>query len=786
MVVEDPIPTHAQVAVASVRDTTWIAWAVGPKVLMKTLDEDGLLSEEATELFDSGDEDIAGVAALSVGTTAWFGFATADGQVHVQQARAAGLAAIPVPLFGPPTVAAVGRSMLIFGRHESGRLGWTFIGDDDGADDIADPFVDDANLPTPDSATTITGGIVVRFSDSGQCLFLDSAGPAQGTFPCKASPGRLIGDGVRAYLAHAYDAVGRPNDEIGVSQVFGALGVDPFPVMGLEVRDFLRFGKHNGEWPAIGRTIRGDLEVGDSRIGAQSLAIMGPEELWESAQGFPNWPYPNARAISRRDGVAYVFDFPTAEPVVQTVELEQRAFANEPYAIVNDPECVADYEVCNGRDNDCDDRRDNGLCCPDDFGVDLSFTLDEGQDVHEIEVTDTERGDAYRIAMRIGDGLWRGFTATLKCPNIDSPGCPAGRRTLEWPGALTVLPRMEAFEGPTEGWAFVANGGFNALVGPDDSGEGKVWWHYHLDPSVNLEICDGIDNDNDQVIDENLLDCINGACVADHGCPPFFDLKVGAVPLPEGCSSILADASGRHHAIEYADHTLEDASLLALCPEGIARFYPSRVVDDVFYPYPEGVVGKWATITRPPSGQDVFRLLIAYESDLGATRFQPYLFTSNAPNDPRTELATPTALVNLTDEEAAEPIWLHPITTRASVQMTSDNRARVRLRGFDREFGWHDVVTVVEPDRIEYAVGVSQLFVSKSDEDGTGFWVVDVEGVNGYNLWSTAPAVVHEGPLNDWQVTNGEYRDALTLVFPDGEEANRFHLRTRHVRCNDL
>ncbi|MCA9560065.1 MAG: hypothetical protein KC583_16070, partial [Myxococcales bacterium] len=589
--------------------------------------------------------------------------------------------------------------------------------------------------------------VILRFDADGQCLQLDATGRGLGNFPCRRAQGRFIGNGSRIFTAYIDDAT----FNIRVGALFDTEG--GFGIGRIETVNLVDFPTVDGARPVV--TVRNI----DPNVGQLQLRVATVDGLWESDATWLSWPWQDARAVVPRGDTAYVVRF-DGGPRLETLSLTERDFGAEPvYRLDVDDQCPPSVERCDGVDQDCDGRADDGLCCTqDDRRIDAPLQRPEGAP-REFLITSVENGDAYRVAVRVAEDVWQLY---VTAPRAD----PAMTRVdlLKEMG----LPDSQArIAGAYAGRAFVAAGGYNLLLADDSEGRLTAFWH------------------RDRPV-----------CPPDMpGCEPGERTTDFKAPFPVPCERVLA--------VDVIDHTTDNASALLACGDGLHRLYARSEVQDRFWSYRDlgidvdGV--DWVTITR--QAEDVSTLLVGYESSLGSPTLSSLFFVANANGPPQLRAVDANLLQQ--GELLRDPVWL-PTALGAPPVRIADGNAEVMLRegrGEQLRVTWLPVQTGAVDAESQFAITTSLVVTAAPTEpppgeaQATGFWMVDVRGDNGLNLWSTEPSVVLPGPKPLWRVIQHPARilqpqgvvprdlETFATLEPEGDT---WRLRTYRVDCRPL
>ncbi len=733
------------------------------------------------------------VAALEVDGYPWVAFGAADAPVALFQVDLPEETRVELDgLFGPPLLAAASDGVLVIARTAEGALAWQRVSNEL---EVEPRVVDDFELDMPDDATAVSAGVVLFFSDAGQCLQIrDADWQAAGTFVCPGgNQSRLISDGQRALVSRIY-AFG-VDQNIGVTGLYEDTG--DYRISFFELSSGTAFSNDGDERPVVGGRV-----IDQARRLVAS--VVGPRSTWDSVQSWTDtseWPFDRVRAMARRTlpdrartgrcavggarcSVADDCDEGACEgaagseylvalgfrgdgrPRIQTFELRQR-FLNQPaYDIEFDPGCIPVPEVCDGLDQDCDGSRDDGRCCAGDRISDVDYrwetdrpiatVVEDGRQRYAFVAGDVERNDAYRVMFRYADTYqWQGRTFGM-------------RQFDDAPGDLRLT-----FNDAVDARFLLAAGGVTAMVARQyvEGGEGD-WAVFMGHPDRTPE----------------------------QGPPR------AVAPLP-GCSEVLAADTLNHRSIA-ANPAGEQ--FLVVCPEKIVRVY--AVVGGLGnveylaeqFDIPE--IG-WATINR--GGVAELDILLGYEvADEGAWAVRALTIEGDQPGEPEQGfLPLQLTLQRLRPNDAADPIHLHPVATRAPIQIRDSGQARLAFNQVEANGSarteWRNVLLAPDPIRTVFSPASFRIFSTGEvppagdAETATAWWATDVTANNGlYNLWSTEPVFRVDAPVAYWYAAQGSYGNDLDnvdvsaydvlIVSPTDDSGTNWRLVTRETDCTEL
>ena len=209
---------------------------------------------------------------------------------------------------------------------------------------------------------------------------------------CSLGKGGLVGNGESARIWQ----LKRVGSELYVS-LESLYYQDAELVVGkLETEDLLSWPRTRGLQPLLARRI---VSEPSGRQGDLQLYLAGSDRLLESLTTWQtSFPFPNARALHVReaevvDGVCtasdatctsdedcfgngalcegrlgpYVADVVQFEdrnqPTLSPIGLDTRVLRSTATIFDEKPGCIPVPEACDGRDQDCDGRQDDGVCC---------------------------------------------------------------------------------------------------------------------------------------------------------------------------------------------------------------------------------------------------------------------------------------------------------------------------------------------------------------------------------------------------------------------------------------
>ncbi len=644
-------------------------------------------------------------------------------------------------LYGPPLVAPTGAGVLVIGRAADGRLAWQRAT----AAGLEPPVVDPFDRGLPDDAASIATGVVLHFGEVGQCLHIADDGATARSFVCPTGRGRLLTAGDRSLLAHAY-TFGQTR-QLGVSPLFGP--GEPFRVAVLaDDDDGTLFGRVGAEAPVIG------LDVARQALDA---SIATPDGIWKTVE---TWdpdapPFDRTRALVRRSS-----DGPPAElvaldfrldgrPAIRIFELQPAFVGDPPYAIPDHEGCQPRPEVCDGVDQDCDGRVDDGRCCP---GAGIEARWQTRDPVARVEgggpallIADPDRS-GYRVLYRFADShRWEGRHLNV-LQDLDGDAVSLG---------VTI-------DDAIDGRFLLAAQGVTALVARHvvDGAPGP-WSLFMAHPTR----------------------------APDEAPPPRVAL---------GCDAVLAAAT---LSTDGPDGQPDGERFVVVCAARIVIVSAAPGAALEVYPV-EGLEMPplaWATLSPVERGE--LGLLVGHRIPGEGAWSVRALVIEDAPRPAIRPGFLPPALELLGPDDPMWPIHPHPVPTRPSIQIVDDRRARLAFGARDdqgrRATTWRRVLFAPEVQAVRVSDVVFAVLgagpVSGADgAEATGWWAADVLGNDRrYGLWSTDPMLTLEGgsiwaAANDtrWLDARIDAADhALAVVTPLDDTDRAWRFRTFGVDC---
>ncbi len=723
-------PSAPTIGGATVDGVTWLAWASGGTVRWGQLDGDGALRHDPDlDVLDILPLPIARVAVVAAGEVPWAVWSVSDGPVR---ARALDADAPPLDLGlrGPALAAPLGSGartdLLVVGRDDAGNLAWQTVREADTQASLTPARVSDIALPLPDDLAPIDGAVVLRFAGLGRCLPVDSELQLGASFFCKVGPGRIISNGQRPLLV-SHEPFGR-RDRFVVGFLFGAGGGHTYDLPIVPEGLSAEYATVDGQYALVGED-----EIGAAQ-GEKRLVVSAIDALWRATESAPTWTHPDARLVVPRGPVSHLIEFDAqGSPSVVSLAMEAQAF-DTPYGLTIDPRCLPQPETCDGTDEDCDGRIDNGLCCAN------------GQNRREFSVRRYlgpglgSQGfvpdQVLLTGVRTQDQLWVAVRYTTE----DGPAWTGRTIGTGNRNANAAIGRLRRFGDPdTQGlppWPMVADRGLALAAARDyalllaTGPDGHTWANWSHPDLAPLTGVPKPPVDLDATVDDPAL--------LAQGWGPCGDLDDDGVvdPAPEGAPDTWPVLS-----VVLADETEDDTSVLVVCPRRFLRLYPAEGRADVVLPFPQRAPARWAQTVRDNDGR--VTVLYAFVDSVGAWALDAFEF--DAVSDTFDRVPLPLGLLGRGAEGAASgPIRSSP--TLGGPFVHYDPRggfARVLTEPDDR-FGWRALTgatlngwTLARRTFNDVSgLRVQPLLLGTAADDAeTALWVVDVETIDGLRLW---------------------------------------------------
>jgi len=799
-------PESAQVALAYGGGPLYLVWADEQGIHQCMVGEDGAF--EGTRILVDDRPQATHIVTLRAGGTTWVAYGSAGQPIRVYQAHRpretlVQLSADGQTLLGAPLLADAGQAVMVFGTTETGSLAWQVIPTDLGNHQ---PFyVDPYGFPMPDSVGSTQGGVLMRFGDSGQCVFItEGAWLPAGNVPCRTESGELVSSGDQTLLWHL--------EQLGGEQFLVLRSLyDPDGILRMgkfDVPELTEMSIYRGQKPLVGRRIVPDP---DGRRGDLQLYFAATDGLWESMVTWSEgWPWGDARAIGFFDrpqmiqtGVcgeddtecsddedcvdgalcegasgarqALVVRFTdAAEPLLEWVPMKARSLRSTATIFDRDPQCTPTPEACDGRDQDCDGQIDDGLCCggSGEMAV-LTDTFRTEGPVEEFLMGDNEWGDAYMVAYRYRDqdgqsrwkALWIRYRWDQDNVNFRMPialeaghvgDCNMmGAQCVEWPSDRSV--DFERFGG--EGQYFNGIGGARVLVAravtEDDEPPrwGVFWAHRHRS--------------------------LKGS-------------DVSPLLLPLECEDLKAvQQLRRPDGVE---------SVVVVCPDRIMRIFADHDIPDQEWRFDSAELGRienidWATIRRRVVNDRhdaAFDILVSFRSSLGNRRLRLYDMLG-ASMDAPAAVPYPDLLDMATEEDLQHPIYLSAHLSGAPIRWESGQPEALfqeQNDAGDSTLVWRHIVTSQTADSVAYAGMSRVLFTSgpwtdaDTGETGRAYWAIDTVGERGQlNLWATSPIHFEPRPVVFWNVSPSDYPRPAFQIVQLNEEGTEFEAGAIDLTC---
>ena len=387
------------------------------------------------------------------------------------------------------------------------------------------------------------------------------------------------------------------------------------------------------------------------------------------------------------------------QPLLTAVGLDERVLLATATIFDDDPNCVPVPEACDGRDQDCDDFADDGICCHVSQGRnDVSVEWIAGAPVEEFRISDVGTESAYLVAYRAFEGLvsrWRGLTVTLNerengthFDTIGNCNYPGGNCTGEWSNSEHYPFAIDA--GP--GHSLMAIGGTRVLVARTTVEDNAPWALHWIHAYRNHK--------------------------------PFIESD-GPVVLPDECDNLFVT-----EGLNRADG---GESLVLVCPDRIIRAFPNPDKPDITWRFDGPELGslntiEWATKLRNGFfGQHDrgFDLLVAFRSDFGNLALRAFRFVTDDEGPPiLSPLNTLHPLLEvLGDDALIHPIYLNRDPDGPLIRIRDDIHLEYAslIEGAEEgDVQWQPVQVGSAPSRVIYSQLAQQLVVhGQPDETGT-------------------------------------------------------------------
>ncbi|MBV71911.1 MAG: hypothetical protein CMH52_11320 [Myxococcales bacterium] len=799
------VPAFEQVAMAYGGQMSYLVWADESGLNQCRMDHDAVF--DSPRFLVESLTGIQWVTSLRAGGTTWIAYGGSDIPIRIYQAHrpVESLMSLSNPgttLVGQPMLAEADGQLVVVGETEDGAVSWHVLPSDLSV--LGPTIVDRSGLPKPDSVATTTGGVLLRFGDSGQCVFINSSTwQAQGNLPCRTERGELISDGGQALLWHL--------EQLGAEQFIslrslydrdGILRVGKF-----DITELISSQVYRGQKPLIGRRT---MTSPQPRQGDMQLYFVGTQSLWESMVTWDGgWPWADARAVGfadlpdrRRDGLcedgemactsdtdcgenavcsdaaqtrhALVVRFTqTPTPIIEYVPIIERQLRSTATIFDEDIACSPKPESCDRQDQDCDGLIDDGLCCStaDETRI-LRRRFQTLGPVEQFLIGDNEWRDAYLIAYRYRDAedrsRWAAIRARYEYDNPLSPTRTAIDLDIEAVGDCNQID-SSCLTFPNDG-----SSPFNRRAGEgryfNGVGGARVLIARHLD--------------------------INGqpGRWGVHWIHRQRDLQgTDAAPtlLPEACDDILAVDALR----------LQDGeSVVIVCRDRILRLFGPNQQENLEWLFTSAALGRiqpieWATIRRRLVAErhdTAFDVLVGFRSSLGNMRLRLYDFVAGSLAAPLS-IEYPDILNFAEDDDLTDPLYLSAQLGGPSLR--SDNgRIQALFSERDNEgeriLAWRNILTSEQVDGTSLSGLSHQLFTSapiidaESEAPARGFWAIDTAGDSGaFNLWATEPIHVEMGDVVAWRSMKSDYMRPLVQIVRVNEAGTEFEVGAVELQC---
>lgn len=729
-----------------------VVWADEDGVHRCDIDQEGRFVGEHQLIASPVQGEIATVQTARVGSFAYVAVSYGEAPIVVLRVDRAQIEPVlmqmgDVALTGSALLSSVDGALVVFGQTATGSIGWAVMENSWTPPVLTETSGFEGLLP--DDVVAVPSGIFLRFGDSGQCAFFDGTQRnLVSSMPCSLGNGGFVGNGESARIWQ----LKRVESELYVS-LESLFDQDAELVMGkLETEALLAWPKTRGFQPVIARRI---VSEPSSRQGDLQLYLAGSDRLLESLSTWKSsFPFDEARAVHIReaafvDGVCtdselacgadedcfggalcegrlgpYVADLISFgahnQPQLSAIGMAERTLRSTATIFDEQVNCIPVPEACDGRDQDCDNAQDDGVCCHVSQGRnDLNLDWTSGAPVEEFMLSDVGNESAYLLAYRAFEGLvsrWRGFTITLNerdngthFDTIGSCNYPGGNCTEEWSNSEHYPFAIDA--GP--GRAFMAIGGTRVLIAKTSMEAQAPWGIYWIHAYRNHKPS----NEQD-----------------------------GPVTLPAECEALMV--------IEGLNRADGGESMILVCPDRIIRAYPNPERTDITWRFDGPELGGlnsiiWATKLRNGSfgsHDRGFDLLVAFESDFGGVALRAFRFVTDDDGPP---IPTPLnvlhpLLENIESEALRHPIYLNRDSDGPLIRITNgvDVEYASSIEGADQEtVRWQPVQVGSRPNRVVYSqlrqqlvffgeplpTGETPVYVSSTaqSEGRTGLWALE-------------------------------------------------------------
>ncbi len=735
LVVRDP-PEWRHVAAAKVVDGVYVTWYADRHLYVGKVDEEGGWASPPAPLSEPMDPP-EGVAAYTAGSLPWIAVGHAD-HVRLYAADVPDAAPLVLDVRGAPVLGAIRDRLLVVGRASNPdeprdappQVGWQLVDVGDDQSSIAAPMFGAQALPMPDSAVGYVGGAVLRFAADGQCLQLGVTGTPVAHFPCPAVGGGLIGDGASPPFT-LYEELREDGRVTRLLPAFAASSPTEHLIGKIPAAP-VSFPPVGDERPLVTIGTRND----DGRRDRIHLAVVGYDRLLRSQERGDEWPYPDARLAIPGEDAVHLVRFGPEGPALHRLPTDATDFGDEPPYGFEVSECVPSAETCDGRDEDCDSRPDNGVCCPrqPNGSVRTHAMYSPDDSPTELLVADLPENNRVRVAFRNRNGLWRAYNVTLR---EDPPEA-----------SLSGLDRYVRPGGT--GIAIIPVGDATLLITADAEGRWIGDWHHAT-------------RDVAEIRPPGTMGC---------------DVPLDVALLERG-------DDGAANAV--------NASVLVACRNGLFRHHPWATPPGGMSPdrnltppgFPAEDAIDWITLNRPDTDGSLTMFIGTHDGN-GVHAMQQWSISA-ASNRVERQQALSVALRGMQPADLARPVRARPTNLyRLAEQQEGSGpgafdtppRFWTKMAG---EYGWREPRLPESGVRFAWARNAQRLYGAKvvnvapkgeDRRDRLRFWTVDVTDGALPALWALDRFADIEVPTAFWGVADGaETTRPLVLLYRDPSQA---------------